>query len=130
MTTPIPPMTAIRFLVVDQERSIRALLSAILEDNGFQVITAQDPYEAIEKGENHPVDLVIADLAMPLEEGIQMITRLRKERPQFRIIGMSGAFGSDVFNAAQKIGAHATMSKPLTPAMVLQCIDGVRQAAS
>jgi PAS domain S-box-containing protein len=118
-----------RILVVDDDRSIRQLLAAILVDSGFEVIIAGDGREARAKARQGPIDLVITDLAIPKEDCIEMVRHLRSNCPHLKIIAMSGAFGPDVIEVFQMLGADIALSKPLTPASVLQCIDDVRTSA-
>jgi two-component system cell cycle sensor histidine kinase/response regulator CckA len=114
-----------RILVVDDEAPMRDLLREILERAGFQVHTASGGREAREHAQRHPVDVVITDLAMPEEEGLEMIRTVRKEHRDFKIIAMSGAFGDEILQAARLLGADATLAKPITEEMLLQCISKV-----
>lgn len=118
-----------RVLVVEDDRSVRELLAAILGDSGFEVIAVGDGREARAKARQCPIDLVITDLAMPEEEGIEMVYDLRSHYPHLKIIAMSGAFGPDVLKVAQMLGADVTLNKPLTTATVLQSIEDVRTLA-
>jgi DNA-binding response OmpR family regulator len=108
-----------RILVVDDEPEIRQLLADILEGAGFQVFTAGDGREAREEAGKYPIDLVITDLFMPEEEGIEMIRAMRKEHPQLKIIAMSGGFGLEMLKVAEMLGAQAVLTKPLAAETVL-----------
>jgi CheY-like chemotaxis protein len=63
-------MTAQYILVVDDEPDIRQLVSEILEDEGYQVETAEDAKQAREKWGQRKPDLVLLDIWMPDEDGI------------------------------------------------------------
>lgn len=67
-----------RVLVVDDEPDVRDFLSTCLEDAGFQVETAIDGYDALEKIEINPPDLITLDLVMPRISGIKLLRKLRK----------------------------------------------------
>jgi DNA-binding NarL/FixJ family response regulator len=69
------------------------------------------------------VELIITDLAMPEEEGLEMIRLLQKEQPRIKIVAMSGAFEPAVLKAARYLGAHATLTKPLSLDELLHCIS-------
>lgn len=112
-----------RILVVDDDASLRNLLAQTLEGAGFQAFTAEDGRDARAQVEKHQIDLVITDLAMPREEGMELIRALRKEQPEVKIVAMSGAFGTDVLRAASALGAHISLVKPLSREMLLQSID-------
>jgi DNA-binding response OmpR family regulator len=111
-----------RILVIDDEPALLMALAAVLEQSGFQVFTAQSGREATAMILEHPIDLLITDLNMPDEDGIEIIRRLRKDHPHLKVIAMSGAFGPNIMTIAQKLGADATLSKPMTASKVLDCI--------
>ncbi len=67
-----------RILVVDDEPDVRDFLSTCLEDAGFQVQTAIDGFDALEKIEKNPPDLITLDLVMPRISGIKLMRKLRK----------------------------------------------------
>ena len=112
-----------RVLVVDDDPSLRNLLAQTLEGEGFQAFTAEDGREARLQIEEHRIDLVITDLAMPGEEGMELIRALRKDQPDVKIVAMSGAFGTDVLRAARALGAHISLVKPLSKETILRSID-------
>jgi DNA-binding NarL/FixJ family response regulator len=58
-------------------------------------------------------DLILTDLVMPEQEGIETIKTLRREYPELKVIAMSGAFGGDYLRIASYLGAHATLAKPI-----------------
>ncbi len=65
-----------RILVVDDEPDIRDFLSTCVEDAGFQVQTAFDGQDALEKIEKNPPDLITLDLAMPRMTGSELMKKL------------------------------------------------------
>lgn len=67
-----------RILVVDDEPDVRNFLAACIQDVGFQVETAVDGEDALEKVEANPPDLMTLDMVMPRKSGIQVIRALRK----------------------------------------------------
>ena len=121
----MPPDSPSRFqriLVIDDEPALLKALATVLEQSGFQVLTARSGKEATAKMLEHPIDLLITDLNMPDEDGIEIIRRLRKDNRQLKVIAMSGAFGPNIMTVAQKLGADATLSKPMTATQLLDCI--------
>jgi|SRR5579862_197595 len=109
-------------LIVDDERAILRALATILEESGFQVFTAESGRQATAILSEHQIDLLITDLSMPDEDGIELVRRLRKEHHALKVITMSGTFGPDLLKAAQYLGADATLTKPMTVAQLLDCI--------
>jgi len=69
-------------LVVDDDCSIRQLVGAILESNGFTVLLAQDGLEALELSRKHPqpIDILLSDIEMPRMDGFALSRILGKER--------------------------------------------------
>ena len=111
-----------RILVVDDERPLLRTLATILEGAGFQVFTAESGREAGVTASVHQLDLLITDLGMPDEDGIELALRMKKEHRELKIIAMSGTFGPDLLKAARLLGADATLSKPMTATELLDCI--------
>lgn len=65
-------------MVVEDEHSIRKLMEAILTQNGYNVITAIDGMDALDKMDSHHVDLIILDIMMPRMDGYEFTETLRK----------------------------------------------------
>ncbi len=109
-------------LVVDDERGIRKLLHEILESAGYEVLEAANGKEAMRVVKNHEVDVVLTDIVMPEQEGIETVRALRTEYPQIRVIVMSGAFDGQYLKVAKMLGAHATLEKPILSHQLLQTV--------
>ena len=75
--------------------------------------------------EKHQIDIVITDLVMPEEEGIETIIAIKKAHPTVKIVAMSGAFGCEMLAGAQLLGAQATLAKPLSVETVLACLGNL-----
>lgn len=74
-----------RILVVEDEEDVLRYLSAILEDEGFEVVTATDGDRALEMVEERAPDLISLDLVMPGKSGIKFLYALRRNREWARI---------------------------------------------
>ena len=68
-------------LVIDDEKNIREGLSMALEDEGYEVITAEDGKKGLEKALYESVDLIITDLRMPLVSGEEILKKVVTELP-------------------------------------------------
>ena len=78
-------------LTVDDEVAIREMVRRILEKEGYQVIEATNGAEAVALlAKDTPVDLLIADLEMPELAGEEMARRFRAERPDLKVLYVSG----------------------------------------
>jgi CheY-like chemotaxis protein len=80
--------------------------------------------------EGEMVDLVITDLYMPKMDGVEFLQRLGQKRPGLKIIAMSGGGFADkvgLLEAAQRLGARHTVSKPFERAELLEAVDAALQ---
>jgi DNA-binding response OmpR family regulator len=111
-----------RVLVVDDDPSVLKALTEALRVSGFEVFTAADGRAVSAMVSALSIELLITDLGMPDEDGIEIIRRMRTEYSQLKIIAISGAFGAEVFKAARLLGANATLRKPATLAALRDCI--------
>jgi CheY-like chemotaxis protein len=112
----------IRILVVDDDAGVRQVLRSMLVPAGYEVEVAVNGRQAIEKLNVARCDLVITDLVMPEQEGIETIKLLRRDFPEVKIIAISGAFGGDYLRIAGFLGAHRTMAKPVRMETVLRVV--------
>src|SRR3954471_23119522 len=80
-----------RILVIDDDTAVRGLTVQILRSHGHTVNEAIDGDAGLTKFRAEPVDLLITDMAMPKTDGVEVISAVAKERPNFPIIAMSGA---------------------------------------
>ena len=101
-------------LIIDDEEGIRESLSAILEDEGYRVVSAGSGEEALTILQEQFPDLIILDVWLPGMDGIQTlqeITALKKELP---VIMISGHGNIEVAVKATRIGAYDFLEKPLS----------------
>jgi len=110
---------AARILVADDDAAVRCFLREVLEQGGHEVIEAADGKQALRQARSERVDLVITDLVMPEQEGIETIQALRRDVPDVRVIAISGAFGGQFLKTAQLLGADAVLSKPVSAELLL-----------
>ena len=113
------PVAAARILVADDEPGVRGFVRAVLERGGYEVVEAADGKQALRRMRAGQVDLLITDLVMPEQEGIEVIQALRRDAPGVGIIAISGAFGGQFLKVAQALGADAVLSKPVSGELLL-----------
>jgi two-component system, chemotaxis family, chemotaxis protein CheY len=106
--------SASRVLVIDDEDAVRAALRATLGDAGYAVTEARDGAAALELLGTHPVDAVVMDIYMPLQDGFEAIRELRRVAPALKIVAISGGSRGDFdpLKAAELLGADRTLRKP------------------
>ena len=115
-----------RILVIDDDTQIREMLREILEREGYQVEDAKNGREASAIHRNKPTDLVITDLIMPEQDGIETIMEFIEKYPTIKIIAISGGgrIGShDYLEMAQALGAAKTFRKPFKRAEIVQAVS-------
>jgi CheY-like chemotaxis protein len=117
------PVTPARVVVVDDYPAVRTWIRDVLEFAGLPVtiLEAADGGEAIRLVRDGGVDLVITDLIMPNQEGIETIQVIRRDAPNVRILAISGA-QSDYLTMARALGADAALQKPLSADTLLQAV--------
>jgi CheY-like chemotaxis protein len=114
-----------RVLIIDDEPEIRTLVQAVLDGAGYQTIQASDGREGIAIQRKNPSDLIITDLIMPGQEGLETIIELRRLYPKVRIVAMSGGGHGGVLDflpMASQLGAARTLAKPFTRDQLLTAV--------
>jgi len=85
-----------KILVIDDEPDMVTFLSTLLEDNGYEIVTAFDGEEGLQKCKSEKPDLVSLDLLMPNKTGIKMYREMRKDAEIAHIpVVMVTGFGKD-----------------------------------
>jgi DNA-binding response OmpR family regulator len=104
-----------KVLVIDDDDLVRYTLSRILQSNGYDVVTASDGQRGMVLFRDEYPDVVITDIIMPEQEGIDTIIQLRRERPGIKIIAISGGGrrrNVDYLQMAHSLGADEVIRKP------------------
>jgi len=101
-----------RVLVVDDEKSMRDLLSITLEKEGYDVQTAAGGEPAIEMLHRDPVDVVITDLRMPKVDGLQVLRAAKEISPDTTVIVITAVASTETAVEAMKLGAYDYLTKP------------------
>ena len=112
-------------LIVEDHTDTRDALAKLLEYSGYQVVTAEDGQQGFEQACAQSPDLILADIFMPVMDGIEMIKQLRA-RPdcgKTPILVLSG-YGNKALEAA-RAGATDVMGKPVDPSFLLETIKSL-----
>jgi len=120
-----------RILVVDDEESIRAVLTEVLIDDGFRVTQAANGLEALEVLQDVPHSLVISDIKMPGMTGIELLKKIKQTIPATEVIIITSYASLDTAIEALRYGAYDYLFKPfedikLISAAAIRAIDKVR----
>lgn len=116
-----------RILIIDDDDLLRGVLAKALTHAGHEVIQAADGQQGLDLFFATTVDLVITDLIMPVQEGVETILQLRQQNATIPIIAISGGVpNSKVYlEIAEKIGAKRILPKPFTPQELIKVISEV-----
>ena len=115
-------------LIIDDDAGIRRLLGAALRKAGHSVRVAADGADGVAEYRARPADVVITDVYMPRQDGIETIQQLRDEFPDSRILAISGgaAQGANApLKDAELFGANATLAKPFTMERLVRAVSGL-----
>ena len=118
-------------LIVDDEDQLRTLMRETLKEAGYRVTEARDGAEALLQYRTAPADLVIMDILMPNQDGLETTVTLRREFPNVKVIAITG--GSDMIgilnflDVAKMLGAHRVLQKPFDMKALLDTVQAELQ---
>jgi len=129
--TETPPAPRHHILLIDDEAAILLSMQTLLEECGYAVTVARDGKEGIAAFRANPPDLVLTDIIMPEQEGIETIMQMRRTHPHVKIIAMSGGGrigNADFLSIAKNLGADATVAKPFDVEALLDLMQSLLTA--
>jgi len=112
-----------KILVVDDDRESRALLLEVFEASGYAVHAVADGPAAREVlNRDGEYRIVIADVRMPQESGLELLRKLREQNSPHQVILMSSFLTGEERQAAKALGAYALFEKPLRLGELLEVV--------
>jgi two-component system phosphate regulon response regulator OmpR len=117
-------------LVVDDDARLRGLLSRYLADNGFRVTTAQNAAEARDQLRFLQPDLLVLDVMMPGESGLELTESLRREHADLPVLLLTARGGPEDRIAGFEAGADDYLPKPFEPKELLLRIRAMLRRAA
>jgi two-component system nitrogen regulation response regulator NtrX len=122
-------MSPATILLIDDESAIRESLSGILEDEGFQPVTASSAEEGLSLLADQDIHLILLDIWLPGMDGIEALKRLRQDWSEVPVIMISGHGTIETAVQATRIGAFDFIEKPLSyDKVILAVSQGLRLA--
>lgn len=118
-------MSKKNILVVDDIRSMRMTLGGILEDKGYNVVLAENGYQAIEAVKQISFDLIFCDIKMPGINGVQTFREIKKIDDKAVVIMMTAYSVENLLKEAIEEGAYATIYKPFEVDRIISVIEKV-----
>ena len=120
-------------LLMDDDPQVRRLIERILSQAGHRVRSAANGRVGLQLFEANRPDLVITDIVMPQQEGVETIHALRRAGYALPIIAISGNgmdAGAEYLRIAGRIGADRTLSKPFRVNELLEVVEALLRASS
>lgn len=114
-----------KILVVDDEQSILTLLKFNLEQNGFQVYTADNGVDALDIARTLKPEAIVLDLMLPLKDGIEVAKELRQDKINTPILMLTAKDDELDKIIGLEIGADDYMTKPFSPREVVARIKAI-----
>ncbi len=118
-----------KILIIDDDERIRELFRMWLEGEGFDIFEAENGKQGVEVQRDVLADVLICDLLMPVQEGIETMAKFREEFPMTTIIAISGGgkIGSDSYlTVAEYFGAWKVFRKPVDMKMLIKALYEVQ----
>lgn len=114
-----------KILVVDDCDTTRKLLSYIMREQGYKILTASNGIEALEVLAAHQIDLVVTDLNMPQMDGLELSRNITESgaHPKPPIIMVTTETSETDRKMGMEAGVTTYLSKPITPQKLIQEIE-------
>jgi DNA-binding NtrC family response regulator len=115
-----------KILIIDDDSRIRNMFRLWLEREGYAVFDAENGLEGMRILRSSEIDLIVCDLIMPVQEGIETITQVKFEFPNIGIIAISGGgkIGPDSYlSVAEHLGAWRVFTKPIDMRHMIETIQ-------
>ncbi|MEK6558657.1 MAG: response regulator [Planctomycetota bacterium] len=108
-------------LVVDDEPDMCEMLSELLSDEGYKLETATNGKDAVKKVLGGSVDIVLLDIMMPGQDGIDTLRQIKDIRPKLPVVMITGFGTLSTARNAMKLGAYDYITKPFN----IDCIKEI-----
>ena len=112
-----------KILLADDEKTTREILARSLIAHGFDIETASNGFEALEKIQTEPFDLLITDLLMPNMTGTELIEKARQLLPDLVAIVITAHATLETAVKALQQGAYDYITKPFEPEFIIPVIE-------
>ena len=125
---------SVRILIIDDQPDIRDTLRWLLEGEGYAVAAAANGAEGLALQRRERADIVVTDIFMPEQDGIETLWKFREEYPEVPIVVMSGGgrtrAGVDYLALARQLGARRALAKPVDPRELVEVVRQIAQGAA
>lgn len=104
--------TISRVLLIDDDRNVCEILDMLLRTDGYNVKTAHDGFDAGFQATIFKPELIVLDILLDGLDGISVCAKLRAQRPELKILGISSSHNAELKDRMMKAGANAFLQKP------------------
>ncbi len=98
--------------VLEDEKSLREILSIILSEFGYEIDEAETLKEGVEKVEENHYDLILADLRLPDGSGMELVRKVKREKPETEVIIITAFASTETIKEAFELGVYDYVEKP------------------
>ena len=112
-----------KIMIVDDDPGMRLTLEEILEDEGFDVVGAEDGYRAIELAKQSRFDLIFMDIKMPGINGVEAYKEVKNISKSTMVVMITGFAVDELIQEALEEGAYAVIYKPLEVGQILDIVN-------
>lgn len=119
-----------RILIADDDREVRSGVVDLLRDLDMDFVHAETGLQALQIVRHSVIDLALLDMHMPGQNGLEVLSVIRRESPDLPCIFFSGDATDAIRRQALQEGAMAVLSKPLVPAMLRSAVRRALQIAA
>jgi len=120
-----------RILIIDDDAPMRRMLRQALERVGYEVLEGPNGRVGMQLQRTTPAEVIITDIFMPEQEGLETIRELQRDFPTTKIIAMSGGGQIGNFNfltIAERLGAQRVLQKPFGLREMLDTVQELLQS--
>ena len=117
-----------KILIADDETNVIKVLRDRFVHWGYEVETAPDGEEALEKVESFKPHLIILDIRMPKINGLEVLERTKKKYPKIGVLILTASQSKDTSKTCSEKGADAFMIKPFKPQSIKEKVDFYNRA--
>ena len=114
-----------RIMVVDDDTALRVTLQEILMDEGRDVVSAEDGFQAIQIASESRIALIFMDIQMPGMNGVDAFLAIKEIHPDCIVVMMTGYSVEDLTKKALAEGAMTVLSKPVSIEQILEITNEV-----
>jgi len=112
-----------RILIVDDDRALRHVLTALLRSSGYTAVTAPDGEEALEQLAKKQFDLLLLDVGLPGISGLEVLARLRSRNAAPRVVVMTADDAPETLLRAVREQAFDHVAKPFPPNSIIGVVE-------